>query len=297
MREGASTTGRGGLGAAGRSGAGPVAANPGSGGRAVSGDGRFMAGKLSASGGRRLPRDGDGQGDGSYHRGVTTVAGAGRPVGLLLVDDHRMVLDGLVAMLAAHDDRARVVATTTDPAEALALAGEPPGGEPLDVALVDVRLGTASGLELCAEIVRRHPALKVVILTVYDDEQYLFEALRAGASGYLTKQLLAEDLLAHLERVVRGDIVVDPALAGRVALAAARLHRGEVWAGSRFGLSQRESEVLELMVKGHTNRAIARRLVLGEETVKTHTRSLYRKLGVSDRAQAVAFALREGIFA
>lgn len=217
---------------------------------------------------------------------------AGRPIRLLLVDDHQMVLDGLGAMLRPHADQAEVVASTTDPAEARSLVVDT---EP-DVALVDVRMRSTSGLELCQELLRLAPALKVVLLTVYDDEQYLFEGLRVGAAGYLTKQVVAEELLAHLRRVMDGEVVVDPSLAGRVALSAARLQRGEFWPGAHLGLSQRESEVLELMVHGNSNRAIAGNLVLGEETIKTHIRSIYRKLGVADRAQAVAFVLREGIF-
>lgn len=214
------------------------------------------------------------------------------PIRLLLVDDHQMVLDGLAAMLRPHADEAVVVATTTDAREVCRLAVEI---EP-DVALVDVRMRSVSGLELCSQLARVAPGLKVVLLTVYDDEQYLFEALRSGAAGYLTKQVLAGELLAHLHRVLDGEIVLDPSLAGRVALSAARLNRGEFWPGARLGLSQRESEVLELMVNGYANRAIAARLVLGEETIKTHARSIYRKLNVGDRAQAVAVALREGVF-
>ncbi|MEO7555054.1 MAG: response regulator transcription factor, partial [Acidimicrobiales bacterium] len=159
-----------------------------------------------------------------------------------------------------------------------------------------VRMPATSGLELCAELRQIAPATHVVLLTVYDDEQYLYEGLRAGATGYLTKQLVGEELLGHLRRVLDGDIVVDPSLAGRVALSAAHLQRGEFWPGAHLGLSRRESEVLELMVRGGSNRAIATRLVLGEETIKTHVRSIYRKLGVADRAQAVAFVLREGVF-
>jgi DNA-binding NarL/FixJ family response regulator len=214
------------------------------------------------------------------------------PIRLLLVDDHQMVLDGLAAMLRPHAAAAVVVAATTDPDEARRLAVD---ASP-DIALVDVRMRPSSGLELCEELTRVVPTLKVVLLTVYDDEQYLFQALRVGAVGYLTKQVTAEQLLAHLRRVQDGEIVIDPSLAGRVALSAARLHRGEFWAGAHLGLSQRESEVLELMVKGCSNQAIARRLVLGNETVKTHVRSIFRKLNVSDRTQAVAYALREGVF-
>ncbi len=214
------------------------------------------------------------------------------PISILVVDDHQMVLDGLSAMLRPFADKAIVVATTTDPTKARSLVAEL---RP-DVVLVDVRMKAMSGLELCEQLRRDDPEVKIVLLTVYDDEQYLFQGLRAGASGYLTKQVVAEDLVAHLRRVLDGEVVVDPSLAGRVALSAARLDRGEFWPGAHLGLSQRESEVLELMVHGNSNRAVAARLMLGEETIKTHVRSIFRKLEVSDRTQAVALALREGIF-
>lgn len=220
------------------------------------------------------------------------VARAAGPIRLLLVDDHQMVLDGLKAMLRPHAEVAIVVASTTEPDEARrSVIDAAP-----DIALLDVRMRSISGLELCEELRRLAPTVKVVLLTVYDDEQYLFEGLRAGASGYLTKQVVAEELLKQLQSVLRGEIVIDASLAGRVALSAAALHRGEFWAGAHFGLSRRESEVLDLMVHGSSNRAIGRRLIIGDETVKTHVRSIFRKLNVTDRTQAVAFALREGIF-
>jgi DNA-binding NarL/FixJ family response regulator len=214
------------------------------------------------------------------------------PVRLLLVDDHQVVLEGLTSMLASQSDRVAIAAATTDADEALRLAAE---RQP-DVVLLDVRLRGASGLDLGAEVVRRHPDIKVVFFTVYDDEQYLFEALRVGAAGFLLKTTTGPELADHLERVMDGDIAVDPALAGRVAMTAARLQSGEFWPGARLGLTQRESEVLGLMVRGLSNRAIALRLSIGEDTVKTHARALYRKLEVADRSQAVAVALREGIF-
>jgi DNA-binding NarL/FixJ family response regulator len=223
---------------------------------------------------------------------AVVAAHAGEPIRLLLVDDHQMVLDGLRAMLRPHAADVEVVAATTDPAEARRLVVD---SRP-DVALIDIRMRSMSGLELCAELLRLAPEVKVVLLTVYDDEQYLYEGLRAGAKGYLTKQVVAEELLDHVRRVLDGEIVVDPGLAGRVALSAARLDRGEFWPGAALGLSQRESEVLELIVRGKSNKNIAEDLMLGDETIKTHVRSLYRKLGVTDRAQAVAYALREGTF-
>ncbi|MDQ3896370.1 MAG: response regulator transcription factor [Actinomycetota bacterium] len=223
---------------------------------------------------------------------VPAVDHARPPVRLLLVDDHQVVLEGLASMLASQSGRVVIAAATTDGDEALRLAAD---RQP-DVVLLDVRLRGASGLDLCAELVRRHPGIKVVFFTVYDDEQYLFQALRVGAAGFLLKTTSGPELADQLERVMEGDVAVDPTLAGRVAMTAARLQSGEFWPGARLGLTQRESEVLGLMVRGLSNRAIALRLSIGEDTVKTHARAVYRKLEVADRAQAVAAALREGIF-
>jgi DNA-binding NarL/FixJ family response regulator len=214
------------------------------------------------------------------------------PVRLLLVDDHQVVLEGLSSMLTSQSARVTILGATTDPDEATRLAGEL---QP-DVVLLDVRLRGASGLDLGQELMREHPGLKVVFFTVYDDEQYLFQAMRVGAAGFLLKTTTAPELATHLERVMEGDVAIDPALAGRVAMTAAHLQSGEFWPGARLGLTQRESEVLELMVRGLSNRAIAQRLYIGEETVKTHARGVYRKLEVADRAGAIAAALREGIF-
>jgi uridine kinase/DNA-binding CsgD family transcriptional regulator len=118
--------------------------------------------------------------------------------------------------------------------------------------------------------------------------------------GYTPGAVLAEldrrEPVDYLRRIGDGEVLIDPALAGRVALSAARLHSGEFWPGAHLGLTQRESEVLSLLVAGLSNRAIAAKLVVSEETVKTHSRGIYRKLGVSDRAAAVTVALREGVF-
>ncbi len=195
-------------------------------------------------------------------------------------------------MLASQSGRVEVVGAATNGPDALELAAEL---RP-DVALLDVRLKGASGLDLCKDMVAAVPSVKVVFLTVYDDEQYLFQALRVGGSGFLLKTTTGPELADHLDRVMEGDVAIDASLAGRVAMTAARLQSGEFWPGARLGLTQRESEVLELMVHGLSNRAIGQKLFIGEETVKTHARGIYRKLEVADRAQAIAMALREGIF-
>jgi DNA-binding NarL/FixJ family response regulator len=216
----------------------------------------------------------------------------GLPMRLVLVDDHQMVLDGLKAMLGPYTDQVLVVGEASDPGEAVSLVTtlDP------DAVLLDVRLRGASGLDLCGDILAARPACKVVFLTVYDDEQYLYQALRVGAAGFLLKRIRGGELVDYLRRIADGEVLIDPALAGRVALSAARLHSGEFWPGAHLGLTQRESEVLSLLVAGLSNRAIAAKLVVSEETVKTHSRGIYRKLGVSDRAAAVTVALREGVF-
>lgn len=211
---------------------------------------------------------------------------------VLLVDDHEVVRQGLTAMLARYAQRIRIVgeADNAEQAERLALNLQP------DVVLCDVRLGGASGLDVCERLATRLPTARVVMLSVHDEPQYLYQALRAGAAGYLLKRVRGEELASQIERAAAGETVIDAALAGRVALHAARLDSGEFWSGAAMGLTQRESEVLELIVAGLSNRAVASKLVLGEETVKTHLRGLYRKLEVNDRAGAVTVALREGLF-
>ncbi len=211
---------------------------------------------------------------------------------IVLVDDHEMVLQGLKSMLTPFRGRVLVVGEATDAEQAV---GVVTGLNP-DIVLCDVRLQGASGLDLCRRLLDLDPARRLVLLSVYDDEQYLFQALRAGASGYLLKQITGEELVRQLERVHAGERVIDSAVAGRAVETAARLASGEFWPGARQGLTHRESEVLSFMVTGMSNRGIARRLTVGEETVKSHLRSIYRKLEVSDRAGAVAVALREGIF-
>lgn len=214
------------------------------------------------------------------------------PLRVVLVDDHVMILKGLKAMLAPFGDRVLVVGEATDADSAVSVvAAEEP-----DVVLCDVRLRAASGLDLCRRLIERDRTCRVILLSVYDDQQYLFQALRAGASGYLLKRIDGEELVRYLLHVRDGETVIDPTLAGQAVGAVARLQKGEYWPGAERGLTHRESEVLALLVAGLSNRAIAARLTLGEETVKSHVGSLYRKLDVTDRTKAVAVALREGIF-
>ena len=211
---------------------------------------------------------------------------------VVLVDDHEMVIEGLKAMLSPFKNRVRVVGEAVGVDKALSVISSL---KP-DIVLCDVRMQGASGLDLCRSVRERDPERKVILLSVYDDEQYLFQALRVGASGYLLKGISSDELVRQLELVHSGATAIDPGLAARAVDTAARLQRDEFWPGARHGLTQRESEILSFVVTGLSNRGIATKLVIGDETVKSHLRSIYRKLGVSDRTSAVATALREGIF-
>lgn len=220
---------------------------------------------------------------------VTT---ATSPVRLVLVDDHEMVIEGLKAMLAGFSSKVRVVgqAVGNDRAVSVVDSLDP------DVVLCDVRMQGSSGLDLCLALRQRNPDRKVVMLSVYEDDQYLFQALRVGASGYLLKSIRSDDLVRQLELVRSGESAIDPNMAARAVDTASRLQRDEFWPGARQGLTQRESEILSYMVTGLSNRGIATKLVIGDETVKSHLRSIYRKLSVTDRTAAVVKALREGIY-
>jgi DNA-binding NarL/FixJ family response regulator len=216
----------------------------------------------------------------------------GQPLRVVLVDDHEMVRSGLKAMLSRFARQVRVVGEAADTATARRVVA---GLDP-DIVLADVRLGGESGLELCRALLQDSPGRRVVLLTVYDDEQYLFQAMQAGAAGYLLKRIDGPELVEQLQRVHGGGVVIDAGLSARAGASAARLQAGDYWPGAHLGLTHRESEVLSLMVTGSSNRAIAAELVVGEETVKSHVRGIYRKLDVTDRAAAVATALREGLF-
>src|SRR5260370_4690776 len=200
------------------------------------------------------------------------------PVRLVLVDDHEMVIEGLKAMLAAFGDRVQVVGHAVGAERALSVIDEL---DP-DIVLCDVRMQGASGLDLCLQLRESDPKRKVVMLSVYDDEQYLFQALRVGASGYLLKSISSDELVRQLEFVHGGEAAIDPGMAATPVDTPARMQRDEFWPGARQGLTQRESEILSFVVNGLSNHAIATKLGIADETVKSHLSSIYPNLAASD---------------
>ncbi|WP_322936286.1 response regulator transcription factor [Nocardioides bizhenqiangii] len=206
---------------------------------------------------------------------------------LLVADDHAMVRDGLAAILDAEPDL-DVVGTAADGAEALAAARRL---RP-DVVLMDVRMPGVDGIEATRAVVTAGLA-RVLVLTTFDLDEYVYEAVRAGASGFLLKDAPRERLAEAVRAVARGDMLVDPAVTRRLVERFARPVRRED--GRLASLTAREREVLVEIGRGLTNTEIADRLFVGESTVKTHVSSLLRKLGLRDRVQAVILAYECGL--
>ena len=208
---------------------------------------------------------------------------------IVLVDDHEVVRLGLKVLLE-QNEHFEVVGEANNAKEAVEIAGKL---RP-DIVLMDIRLPGASGIEACEEITQLYPEVRVVMLTSYAEDEMLFSAIRAGASGYLLKQINSDDLIRSLESVRRGDALLDPLVTQRVFQEVRRAVKEEE--ASAFAiLSQQEKHVLILVSEGKTNREIAKSLFLGEGTVRNYVSSILSKLGASNRAEAAAYAVEHNL--
>jgi DNA-binding NarL/FixJ family response regulator len=213
------------------------------------------------------------------------------PIGLLIVDDHPVVRDGLSGMFASAPEF-EVLGQAGDGTEAIRLA------ETLrpDVILMDLRMPGLDGVAAITELASRGIAARVLVLTTYDTDSYVLPAIEAGATGYLLKDAPRAELLRAVRAAARGEAVLAPSVAARL-MSRVRAPGGPGGPGSlgAESLSARELEVLELVAAGTTNREAAARLFISEATVKTHLLHIYAKLGVSDRAAAVAEGFNRGL--
>lgn len=207
------------------------------------------------------------------------------PVRLLIVDDHALVRDGLRARLAASPGL-RVVAEAADADAALGAAAR----EALDLVIMDVSLRGASGIEAAARLRAAHPGLRVLMLSMHDKPEYLHEALRAGATGYVLKDGESEEIVQAIAAVMRGETFIAPAL--RAHPPPADLP-GRASARGMPALTPREREVLALIAEGLSSREIGQRLAMGVRTVETHRTALRRKLGLASHAALVRFAVEQ----
>lgn len=209
-----------------------------------------------------------------------------RPLRLLVVDDHEVVREGLVALLSRREEF-QVVAEAGTVAEALAAARR---FEP-DLVVMDVRLPDGSGIEACREIRAELPTTRVVMLTSYPDEEAVLSAILAGASGYLLKQVRGRDLVSALEAVGRGDSLLDPAVTERVLERVRRMANGNE-RDELSDLTAQERKILLLVADGKTNKEIASEVFLSDKTVKNYVSSILSKLNLQRRAQAAAFVAK-----
>jgi DNA-binding NarL/FixJ family response regulator len=208
---------------------------------------------------------------------------------ILLVDDHEVVRLGLKSLLEHHPQFEIVgeAGTAKDAVDQVARLLP-------DVVLMDIRLPGASGIEACEEITHQYPDTRVIMLTSYAEDEMLFSAIRAGASGYVLKQIGGADLIGAIEAVGRGEALLDPAVTQRVFQEVRRAVKEEE-ASAFANLSQQEKHVLLLVSEGKTNREIAKSLFLGEGTVRNYVSSILSKLGVSNRAEAAAYAVEHNL--
>jgi DNA-binding NarL/FixJ family response regulator len=207
---------------------------------------------------------------------------------VLIADDQRVVREGLGTLLSLLGG-VEVVGTAADGQEALDLAIKT---RP-DVVLMDLRMPHCDGVEATRRLRDHDAGIKVLVLTTYADDRSVIDALRAGARGYLTKDVGAEGIRDALERVTSGQAVIDPAVQQHLLDAIAASHDSQRGTGTPplpDGLTVREAEVLALVARGLSNAEIAAQLVVSEATVKSHINHLFAKTGVRDRAQAVAYA-------
>jgi DNA-binding NarL/FixJ family response regulator len=203
---------------------------------------------------------------------------------VFLVDDHEVVRHGVRALVES-DPNMRVVGEAGSVEQAIALI---PDAAPM-VALLDVRLGDGSGVELCREIRSEHPEIACLMLTSYSDDDALFEAIMAGASGYVLKQIRGSELLSAIRRVSAGEQLLDPTLTGRVMRQLRERNESEAMLDR---LTEQERRVLTLISEGLTNRQIGQSLHLAEKTVKNYVSNLLSKLHMERRTEAAVFAAR-----
>ena len=207
---------------------------------------------------------------------------------VLIADDHVIVREGLIALLNLADD-IRVVGDAADGQEVIEMTQKL---RP-DVVLMDIRMAKLDGVQATREIKTRFPDVGVIVLTNYDDDKYVFDCVTYGASGYLMKDVSPEDLVKAIMSAAQGESLVDPSVLNKV-LTQFR-HLAKDGPDHSEILSPREKEVLEALAQGLTNKEIAQQLHIAEKTVKTHFSSIYRKLNVTTRSQAIVGAVKSGL--
>jgi DNA-binding NarL/FixJ family response regulator len=205
---------------------------------------------------------------------------------VLLVDDHAVLRDGLSNIISLEDDM-EVVGEAKSGIEALQLVEEV---HP-NVILMDINMPGMNGVEAIRRIHAQYPRIAIIVLTMYDRDEYLYESIRAGATGYLLKDAPSGDVIAAIRSASRGESTLHPVMARKLLDNLTGEKRGER-GSSDENLTPRELDVLQLMVKGHSNKEIAEQLFISDKTVKIHVSNILKKLGVKSRSQAIIYAIQ-----
>ena len=208
---------------------------------------------------------------------------------VVVCDDQATVRDGLVMLLKLEPD-IEVVGTAEDGAEAVEMVAD----KGPDLILMDLKMPIMNGVEATRQITMRYPEVKVLVLTTYADDEWVFDAIRVGASGYLLKDTPRDEVVKAIRGTVTGKTYVDPSIAGKV-LRQASSHQTQPASIITGKLTDREIEVLRLLAKGLSNADISERLFVSEGTVRNHVSAILAKLGVSDRTQAAVIAIQHGL--
>ena len=213
------------------------------------------------------------------------------PARILLADDHALVRRGVRLILDAEPDLT-VVAEAADGAEAIERAREL--GDGVDLAILDIAMPRQTGLQAARELSRVQPGLRTLMLTMYDNEQYFFEALKAGASGYVPKSVADRDLVEACRAALRDEPFIYPGAES----ALIRTYLDRIRSGDRLParpITEREEEILKLVAEGHSSKEIAQLLVISVKTVERHRANLLQKLGLRDRLEQTRYAIRVGL--
>jgi DNA-binding NarL/FixJ family response regulator len=213
---------------------------------------------------------------------------------ILIADDHKMVRRGLQLFLTSQRD-IQIVGEASTGQEALEMAASLAP----DIVLMDIHMPVMGGIEATQRLAISHPKVKVIILTSFTDQDHALPAIRAGAKGYLLKDLEPDELVQAVRRVNEGKVELHPDVAGQLMNQYVNLYQGSVGSAEEHSenepLTKRELEVLRLIASGMSNRAIAEALVITEKTVKTHVTHILSKLDLEDRTQAALYAVRHGL--
>ncbi len=212
------------------------------------------------------------------------------PIRVLLVDDHRILREGVRALLAG-EPGIKVVGEAED-GEAAVLQVDTVRP---DVVLMDMVMPNLGGLEATVRIKERHPEVVVLVMSMHDNDEYVQQVIKAGASGYVLKGVTGDDLVQAIKAVHEGASFVDPAIAAKLVEDYVRRVRGDVASDPKELLTPREQEILALVAEGHSNHEIAVHLFLSKKTVETHRANIMRKLELHDVTELVKYALRRGI--